>query len=191
MTSLHPNTFPELRGQRAAERAIKEAVSATAGDGTPQITDNEVRKVFASADQYMPNGEQVSLGTSLKLALQLLKNDLTKEGITAVFARFGIEPPVDNPVITPDPGDIVVRPRYGLMETARPIVDRVDAGTASEEDKARLHILKALADRGADATPRIRGRAGFNQPVGVRSLGGTDAMAEARAFIGGALDRAG
>ena len=198
MPSLHPNTFPEQRGLKAAERMIKQAISPTGGDGA-KVTDNEVRNVFAAADQYMPNGEQVSLEASLKLALKLLQNDLTKEGIAAVFARFGIEPPKEDPVVGPGPGDIVVRPRYGLMETARPIIERTNAG-ASEEDVARLHILKALADRAVagDATPRVRGRAAFNQPAGVRSeaapagtrsLGGRSPMEETQSVLADALAR--
>lgn len=179
---------PEGRGLTDALNYVKSsATTSVFGSAGKQVSANEVNLAFARADQYMPEGKQVSTDSSLKIALALFRKDLTKSGIEAVFARFGINP---EPIIEPDP-DIIVRPRYGLMETARPIIDRVNAGTQTEEDVARLQLLKALADRASggdvDEGRRPRGRA-FAPHSAVRSLGGdSDGLGAARSAISEAL----
>src|SRR5687768_13691013 len=137
MTTVMPRpAFNEQRGLQAALNYVKTTDKVGSG-GDRQVTDNEVKAAFARADQYMDDGQKVSLDASLQIALAMLKKDVTKGGIEAIFARFDIKQP--EPIIEPDP-DIIVRPRYGLMETARPIIDRVNAGTQSEEDVARLQL---------------------------------------------------
>ena len=185
-TVMPPSVFNEQRGLRGALAYVKTVDKPNSGGGV-QGTDNEVRSAFARLDEFMADGQQASTEGSLKVALALLKKDLTKTGIEAIFARFEIKPP--DPVVDPDDPN-VIRPRYGLFETARPIIDRVDAGRASEEDVARLHILKAIADRTSEEPRRVRGRAAFNQPVGMRALGGAGGMQEVGSLIGDAIARA-
>lgn len=159
------------RGIDSAFRAIERYISGKSAEGS-SISRGEVASIFGNASQYLNDNEQLSFADKAKVALQILTKDVTKPGITAVLEQLGLNPP-DDPIIDPDPDPIVVRPRYGLMETARPIIDRLNAPGASDpEDIARAQILSRVAElaQGGGA-PRVRGRA-FALGPAVRTAGG-------------------
>ena len=174
------------RGISSAFRAIERATSGKSAEGS-SIGKGEVAHIFGSASQYLNDSEELSFADKAKVALQILTKDVTKPGITAVLEQLGLNPP-DDPIIDPDPDPIVVRPRYGLMETARPVIERLNAPGASDpEDIARAQILSRVAElaQGGGA-PRVRGRAFALGPT-VRTAGGAG---DEVSSIKGALDAA-
>jgi hypothetical protein len=145
------------RGMRSAEYALRRARSEkSAEEGA--ISAGEVAHIFGSASRYLEDSEKLTFADKAKLALKILSGDVTKPGITAVLEQLDLNPPTD-PIIDPDPDPIIVRPRYGLMEMANPIIARLNAPGASDpEDIARAQVLARVAELAATPAPRAARR---------------------------------